>query len=145
METSKTPLSFLLAGGFCTMVLASAVTALVFHDTAARVGAMAWVVFCFAWLARRAFAAPAAALMAWLFTTGFLIHHLGTLAFERADLLRLGLFEIVALLGVAAAAGIRLAARVDKKVRTARQEDLLPQTAYEPRVGEQAGTRHITA
>jgi hypothetical protein len=128
METSKTPLAFLLAGGFCTMVLASAITAVAFDDTPARVGAMASVVFCFAWFARRALAAPAAALIAWLFTTGFLVHHLGTLAFEGADLVRLGLFEVVAMLGVAVAAGLRLAARAE---RPAPQVSVPAQTSYE--------------
>ncbi|MER7500647.1 hypothetical protein AB0L05_16915 [Nonomuraea pusilla] len=44
-------------------------------------------------------AAVVTGLMAWCFATGFLVHTGGELAFERADLDRLGVFLVVAVAG----------------------------------------------
>lgn len=46
-------------------------------------------------------AAAMTGLMAWCFTTGFLVHAGGTLVFGHADLDRLGAFIVVAVAGAA--------------------------------------------
>ncbi|MEU7900393.1 hypothetical protein AB0B45_47120 [Nonomuraea sp. NPDC049152] len=96
----RAPLEFLIAGGFVVSVLSCAVIAPLFPGTASRVAAMAFLVSAYAMWGRSLVSALAAAAMAWMFLTGFLVNAIGLLTFSRADLVRL-----VALLGAGLLSG----------------------------------------
>ncbi|MGW5683863.1 hypothetical protein [Nonomuraea sp. NPDC003754] len=103
----RSPLEFMISGGFVVSVAACAAVAALLPPGTPRVVAMALAVGAYAAWSRSLLAASATALMGWLFTTGFLVNGLGELSLTAPDLLRLGMFGGVALAGygVAAVAG----------------------------------------
>ncbi|MFF3440726.1 hypothetical protein [Streptosporangium sp. NPDC002721] len=103
------PVGFSLAGGFVTVVAAVAAASLLLAPAEAtgRVLIMAIAVCAHAAREVRAGVALATAVMAWFFSTGFLVNGAGELSFGRPDLLRLGLLVVVALGANACAASYR--------------------------------------
>ncbi|MFI7131603.1 hypothetical protein ACIBQ1_38415 [Nonomuraea sp. NPDC050153] len=93
----------LLPAGFACAVGGCVVASLAFSESTARVVVMAVVVGMFGAWARRYPAALATGVMSWCFATGFLVHAGGELAFGADDLVRLGAFTAVALMGCALA------------------------------------------
>ncbi|WP_329088827.1 MULTISPECIES: hypothetical protein [unclassified Streptosporangium] len=93
------PVGFSLAGGFVTVVATAATASLLLApaEVAGRVLIMAIAVCAYAACGVRAGVALVTAVMAWFFGTGFLVNGAGELSFGRPDLLRLGLFVVVAL------------------------------------------------
>ncbi|MER6825220.1 hypothetical protein ABT352_04455 [Streptosporangium sp. NPDC000563] len=112
MKSGIEPVGFSLAGGFVTVVATAATASLLLApaETAGRVLIMAIAVCAYAARGVRAGVALATAVMAWFFGTGFLVNGAGELSFGRQDLLRLGLFTIVALGTNACVAGCRMVA-----------------------------------
>ncbi|MGV9305617.1 hypothetical protein ACWDLG_19765 [Nonomuraea sp. NPDC003727] len=107
----RSPLEFMISGGFVVSVAACAAVAALLPPGTPRVAAMALVVGAYAAWSRSLLAASATALMGWLFTTGFLVNGLGELSLTAPDLLRLGMFGGVALAGYGVAlAGYGVAA-----------------------------------
>ncbi|MFI6600263.1 hypothetical protein ACIBHX_28800 [Nonomuraea sp. NPDC050536] len=99
MRNRAKPIEFVIAGGFVASVAGCAATAMLFSDLPGRVAAMALVVGVYAMSVRDVVGAPVTAVMAWMFTTGFLVNSEGTVTLSRADLLRLGLFLAAGLVG----------------------------------------------
>ncbi|GAA3668617.1 hypothetical protein GCM10022224_035980 [Nonomuraea antimicrobica] len=95
------PVGVLLPAGFVYAIGACAVAALAFAETADRVVLVAVEVGVFGAWAGHYLAAPVTGVMAWCFTTGFLVHAEGELTFEAADLERLVTFTVAALVGCA--------------------------------------------
>ncbi|MFI6909842.1 hypothetical protein ACIBKY_51865 [Nonomuraea sp. NPDC050394] len=84
------PLGGLVVGAFVTAVLSCAVAAPLFPEAAARTAVVALLVGAYSLWGRSPLVALAAAGMAWLFVTGFLVNGLGVLTFAEGDLVRLG-------------------------------------------------------
>ncbi|MGJ6963652.1 hypothetical protein ACSDR0_17250 [Streptosporangium sp. G11] len=103
------PVGFSLAGGFVTVVATAATASLLLAsaEVTGRVLIMVIAVCAYAACGVRAGVALATAVMAWFFGTGFLVNGAGELSFGRPDLLRLGLFVVVALGANACAAAYR--------------------------------------
>ncbi|MEV7010272.1 hypothetical protein [Streptosporangium sp. NPDC051022] len=99
------PVGFPLSDGFLVTVAATVVASLLFApgDTTARVAVMMIAVCVHVLREPRRSVALATAVMAWLFTTGFLVNTSAELTFGGHDLTRLGLLLLVAAL----ACGVR--------------------------------------
>lgn len=89
---------FLIPGGFALAVVACAGAAFLPADW--QIYAMAAAVGAYALWSRSALAGLATGVMAWFFTTGFLVNGAGELSFGGADLLRLGILMAPGLLGL---------------------------------------------
>ncbi|MEU0522004.1 hypothetical protein [Streptosporangium sp. NPDC006007] len=92
---------FSLAGGLLAVIAATVVASLVFTaaETAGRLSVVMLAVCCHAARGVRVAAAVATVVMAWLFTTGFLVNSAGELTFDGPGLSRLGLLAVAALAG----------------------------------------------
>lgn len=101
------PIGFSLAGGFLVVVGSTVTASLLFSpsELSGRVLIMMIAVCGYAAREIPRSISLATAVMAWLFTTGFLVNAAGELTFGRPDLLRLGLL----LLAVALTGGTRTA------------------------------------
>lgn len=98
------PLKFQIPAGFVVTVTGCALAAATLPGGLPCVAAMAVVVGAFGLWSPGLTAASVTALMAWCFTTGFLVNDLGVLTFSPADLLRLGIFLAMATAGGAVGA-----------------------------------------
>ncbi|MBB5082640.1 hypothetical protein [Nonomuraea endophytica] len=103
------PLGGLVVGAFVTAVLSCAVAAPLFPEAVARTVVVAVLAGAYSLWGRSLLVALAAAGMAWLFVTGFLVNGLGVLTFAEGDLIRLGVLAAAAIGGyvIGAAPGVR--------------------------------------
>ncbi|SDH64137.1 hypothetical protein SAMN05421505_11987 [Sinosporangium album] len=108
-QGSGTPVGLPLAAGFTVVVMATALASLVFSqgDLAGRVLIMAMAVAGFALSGVRIGASLGTGVIAWMFTTGFLVNDAGELSLSTDDAARLVLFVVTALGGTAVAAMLR--------------------------------------
>ncbi|MFC4114496.1 hypothetical protein [Nonomuraea zeae] len=113
----RRPLEFLIPGGFGLSVLACAAVALTLPapEVVPRAVVMGAVVAAYALWSRSVLAGLATGVMAWCFTTGFLVNAAGELTFTPGDLVRLTAFLALGLGG-----GVPRAARARRR-RTSRQ------------------------
>ncbi|TYB50950.1 hypothetical protein FXF51_54820 [Nonomuraea sp. PA05] len=127
----------LIPAGFVFVIGLCAAVALAFPESTARVVVTTLGVGVFGAWAVRHLAALCAAAMAWCFTTGFLVNTAGELTFRREDLVRLGVFIVVAVAGCFCGQAFRALGyrrRLSEPIRAEhRQAAVLPGQAREDR------------